>query len=197
MKKILIGTGNSAKVNTYKTLLKSFDFEVVSAKDLGIEAPEEHGQTFEKQAVDKAKYYFEKSGISSIVDDGGFEIQALNGEPGIKSHRWLGYEMPDEEIIEEVMKRMKDVPEAKRSAKFTVALALATPFGIFTAQADMPGLVGDKPSNKIVKGYPYDAVLYLPNYGKFASELSDEDYEIVNVRRHAFEKLHDIINDIE
>ena len=197
MKKLLIGTGNPAKLNTYKLLLKDFKFEVVSAKELGIPAPEEVGSTFEQQAIDKANYYFKKSGIPAIVDDGGFEIDALNGEPGIKSHRWLGHEMEDDEIIAEVMKRMKDVPADKRNAKFTVALAVASPFGVFTAEASMLGVVGDQPSSQVTKGYPYDAVLYMPTYGKFASELSDADYEIVNVRRHAFEKLHDILKELE
>jgi XTP/dITP diphosphohydrolase len=196
MNKILIGTGNPAKINTYKELLKDFNFEVVSAKDLEIPPPEEVGKTFEKQAVDKAKYYFEKSGIPSLVDDGGMQIEALNGEPGIKSHRWLGHEMSDEEIIAEVMKRMKNVPKDKRGCKFTVALAVASPLGIYTSEADMPGIIADKPSKKILKGYPYDAVQFLPNYGKYVSELSDADYEIVNVRKHAFERLKDILKEL-
>ncbi len=197
MNKLLIGTGNSAKVNTYKDLCKDFKLEVVSAKELNTPTPEEHGNSFEEEAINKAKYYFEKSGIASLVDDGGFQIEALNGEPGLKSHRWLGYEMSDEEIISEVMKRMKDVPEGKRNCKFTVALALATPFGVFTSTADMVGAVANKPSDKLTKGYPYDSVMYMPNYGKFVSELSDADYEIVNIRRHAFEKLKDVIKQLE
>src|SRR3989344_4692990 len=110
MNKILIGTTNPAKLETYKQLLAPFNLEVVSAKDLNIPAPEEKAQSFEEEAVNKAKYYFEKSGIPAIVDDGGFMIEALNGEPGIKSNRWLGREMTDKEIIDEVIKRIKDVP---------------------------------------------------------------------------------------
>ena len=197
MKKILIGTGNTAKVNTYKQLLKDFSLEVVSAKDLKISALEENGKTFEEEAINKAKYYFEKSGIPSLVDDGGMQIEALNGEPGLKSHRWLGYEMSDDEIVAEVMKRMKNVPEGKRACKFTVALGIATPFGVFTSHADIIGVVPDKPSSKMVKGYPYDPVIYLPNYGMCVSELSDGDYEIINVRTHAFDKLKDIIKELE
>lgn len=197
MKKILIGTGNVAKVNTYKELLKDFDLEVVSAKDLNIPTPEEFGSTFEGEAINKAKYYFENSGIPSLVDDGGMEIDALNGEPGIKSHRWLGHEMNDEEIVAEVMKRMQKVPEGKRGCKFTVALGLSTPFGVFTSHADVVGVVPRKPSSKMVKGYPYDPVIFLPNYGKCVSELSDADYKIMNVRTHAFEKLKDVFKELE
>src|SRR5581483_7836021 len=109
MKKLLIGTSNQAKVETYKKLLKDFDLEIVSAKDLKIDAPEENEKTFEAEAVKKSQYYFQKSGIPTIVDDGGFEIEALNGEPGVRSRRWIGREMTDEEIIQEVFKRMKGI----------------------------------------------------------------------------------------
>src|ERR1041385_8892272 len=101
MKKLLIGTGNPAKLATYKELLKDFQVEVVSSKELGIKEPEENASSFEDEAVKKAKYYFQKSGIPAIVDDGGFEIEVLNGEPGLKSKRWIGREMTDEEIIAE------------------------------------------------------------------------------------------------
>src|SRR3990167_2972654 len=109
MNKLLIGTGNQSKVESYKKFLKNFDLEVISAKDLNIQTPEEKGKTFEEEAVNKAKYYFEQSGgIPTLVDDGGMEIEALNGDPGVRSKRWVGREMSDEEIIAEVMKRMKD-----------------------------------------------------------------------------------------
>src|SRR3989344_1102916 len=155
MKKLLIGTGNQAKINTYKNLLKGFNLEVVSAKDLNIPAPEENGKSFEEEAINKAKYYFEKSGIPTLVDDGGMEIEALNGEPGVRSKRWVGREMTDDEIIAEAMKRMKDVPPENRACQFTITLALATPFGIFTSHGEIAGKIADKPSAKLIPGYPY------------------------------------------
>jgi XTP/dITP diphosphohydrolase len=196
MTKVLIGTGNQAKVNTYKELLKEFEFEVVSAKDLNIPEPEETGKTFEDNAILKAKYYLQKSGIPSLVDDGGMQIEALNNEPGINSKRWIGRDMTDEEIIAEVMKRMKGIPEGKRACDFTVVLALATPFGTFTSDSAVVGVIGDKPSLKLTKGYPYDSVMYLPNYGKYVCELPDSEYEIMNVRKHAFEKIKHLFKEL-
>lgn len=196
MKKLLIGTGNQAKINAYKNLLKDFKLEIVSSKDLNIKAPQEVGETFEQTAIDKAKYYFEKSGIPAIVDDGGFQIEALNNEPGIKSKRWIGREMTDEEIITEVMKRMKDVPEGKRNAKHTVFLALATPFGVFTAHGEIAGIVPEKPCDKRIEHFPYRSVLYLPNYNKYWVELTGEEEEILNHRKAAIEKLHDILKEL-
>ncbi|OGE83281.1 MAG: hypothetical protein A3B10_01365 [Candidatus Doudnabacteria bacterium RIFCSPLOWO2_01_FULL_44_21] len=192
MKKLLIGTGNPAKIKEYKKLLKPFGFEIVSAKDLGIIEPDEIGRTFEQTAIDKAKYYYNKSGVPTVVDDGGFEIEALNGEPGVKSRRWLGREMTDEEIIEEIMKRMQDVPNEKRASKHTVVVALATPYGIFTSDANIDGIVAEKPHTKRIEGFPYRSILYLPNYKKYWIELSEEEDEILNHRRAALEKIKDI-----
>lgn len=194
--KFLIGTTNPAKIDTYKTLLKDFNFELVTPKELKIKAPEEIGNSLDDIVVKKAKYYYEKSGIPTLADDGGFEIEALNGEPGIKSHRWLGHEMADQEIIDEVMKRMQNIPEGKRQCKFRVVVAVATPFGIVTSDGEVQGVVALKPSSKLVEGYPYDAVNYLPNYGKYVSELSDDEKEILNHRKHAVDKIQDIFKEI-
>ncbi|MDP4001115.1 MAG: non-canonical purine NTP pyrophosphatase [bacterium] len=196
MKKLLIGTSNQTKLNNYKRLLKEVKLKFVSPDELNIPPPKEHGQSFEEIAVNKAKYYFQESGLPSLVDDSGFEIDALNGEPGIKSHTWLGHEMSDKESIDEVIKRMKNVPEDKRQCHFTVVIALATHFGIVTSHAVLEGIVGTKPSSKLTPGYPYDSVHYLKNYGKFICELDKKDYDIVDHRRHAIEKINDMILEI-
>ncbi len=196
MPKLLIGTGNPAKLKEYKELLKPYGFDIVSAKELGIIEPEEVGHTFEETAIDKAKYYYNKSGIPTIVDDGGFEIDALNGEPGIKSKRWIGREMSDEEIIEEVIKRMEGVPPENRGSKHTVAMALATPFGVFTSNGQIDGIVAQKPHKKREKGFPYRSIMYLPNYNKYWIELDKEEGEILNHRRAALEKIKDVFKEL-
>ncbi len=196
MKKLLLGTGNHAKIESYKQLLKGFDLEIVTAKDLKIPAPEEIGATFEEEAINKAKYYFEKSGIPSLVDDGGMEIDVLNGEPGVKSHRWLGHEMKDDEIVAEVMKRMKDVPKDKRACKFTVVLAVDSPFGVFTSHGDIVGVIAEKPSEKLMPGFPYRTVMYLPNYHKYWCEITDEEHDILDHRKAALDKIKDILIEI-
>ncbi len=193
MNKILIGTGNNAKVDQYKKLLKSFNVDVVSAKDLGIPAPEEKAKTFEEEAVNKAKYYFEKSGIPTIVDDGGCEIEALDGEPGIRSHRFIGHEMTDEEVIDGIFKRMQG--QTNRKAQHRIVMALATPFGIFTAHAEVVGIIPDKPSDKRVAGYPYNSILYFPNHNQYWGESLLEG-DVLNHRSHALEKIKDIIEEL-
>lgn len=193
MTKILIGTGNQAKVDQYKKLLKNFDLEVLSAKDLKIPAPEENASSFEEEAINKAKYYFEKSGIPAIVDDGGCEIEALNGEPGMKSHRFIGREMTDEEVIEEIFKRMKG--QSNRKAQHRIVMALATPFGVFTSHSEVVGVIPDKPSQTHTPGYPYNSILYFPNYKQYWGESLAES-DILNHRAHALGKIQHIFKEL-
>ena len=176
MKKILIGTGNQAKFATYKKLLEGTGLEVISAKDLNIPEPEEKAETFEEEAVKKATYYFQKSGIPAIGDDGGCEIEALNGEPGIHSNRWIGRKMTDDEIISEVFKRMQG--KSNRNAKHSIVMALATPFGVFTSTGEIAGVIPDEPSQKKYPNFPYRSVLFLPNYNKYWGDITEEEEKI-------------------
>jgi XTP/dITP diphosphohydrolase len=197
MPKILIGTGNPAKVKEYKKLLKPHGLDVLAASDLGIIEPEEVGQTFEQTAIDKAKHYYEKSGIPTLVDDGGFEIDALNGEPGVKSKRWVGREMSDEEIIREVFKRMQGIPTEQRTSRHKIVMALATPYGIFVSQGQIDGVVPERPHKKRVEGFPYHSIMYLPNYNKYWIELNKKEDEILNHRKVALEKIKDIFDELK
>jgi len=194
MKKLLIATTNPAKLKDYQNLLKDFNFELLALKDFEVKPPEEVGKNFEETAINKAKYYFAKTGVPTLVDDGGLEIDALNGEPGVKSHRWLGHEMSDEEIVSEVIKRMEKKED--RTCRFVVVVALAMPFGIITSHGDILGKIAEKPSQKLIKGYPYRSVVYLPNYGKYFCEIDDKEHEILNHRKHAIEKIQDFLQEI-
>jgi XTP/dITP diphosphohydrolase len=197
MNKLLIGTANKAKLNTYKKLLKDFSLELTSLEDLKItDEAEETGKNFEEIAIQKAKFYYKKSGIPTLVDDGGFEVEALNGEPGVKSKRWLGHKATDQELINVVIERMKEVPDGERRCKMTVVVALASPFGIMTSHADVEGIVAKKSSNSLQSGFPYRSVMMIPNYGKYYSELTNEELQILDHRGHAIEKIKDLLREI-
>ena len=197
MRKLLIGTTNQAKLNTYKNLLKDFSLEFVSLEDLNItDETEEKGKTFEDTAIEKARFYYQKSRIPTLVDDGGFEIDALNGEPGLKSHRWLGEKSTDQSLVDEVIQRMQDVKDDKRQCKLTVVVALASPFGIITSHADLAGVVAKEPAKNIIKGFPYRSVMRVPNYGKYHCDLSNEELQILDHRSEAIDKIKDILLEI-
>jgi XTP/dITP diphosphohydrolase len=191
MKKLLIGTTNLAKFNDYQDLLKAYNLDLVSLYTHKVDPPVETGKDFEENAVLKAKYYFEKTGIPTLADDGGLEIEALNGEPGVKSRRWLGHECTDEELIAEVFKRMAG--QTNRKCRMRIVMAIASPFGVYTSEGRMDAIIAPAPSEHRIKGYPYRSVMILPNYGdKYYFELDKKEQEILSTRKAATEKINDI-----
>jgi XTP/dITP diphosphohydrolase len=196
MKKLLIATTNPGKFAEIKKYLSDLPLTFVSPRDLHIdERPNETGKTFEENAIIKLKFYLELSGLPTIADDGGFEIDALGGAPGVRSHRWI-YEdrdNSDEELIAYALMKMKSLPQAKRGAQLRVVLAFAVPNqkDIVTVQERVRGVVADKPSVYRTRGFPYRSLLFLPELGKFYEdhELTKEENEAYNHRRKALEKL--------
>lgn len=196
MKKLLIATTNPGKLEEIRTFLSDLPLELVSLKDAGVtDTVEETGKTFEENAILKAKAYAEISGFVTLADDGGFEIDALHGEPGVTSHRWVhaDRDSTDEELIAYTFKRMKDVPEGKRGARLTLVLALVQPGNpvVMTAEESIRGVVPLAPSTVRREGFPYRSLLYLPELGKFYDHVSftPEETQRYNHRKKALEKL--------
>ncbi len=199
MKKLLVATTNPGKLAELQEFLSDFAIALVNLKDVGItDHVEETGKTFEENAILKAVHYARESGLPTIADDGGLEIDALHGEPGVHSHRWIHKEREDEdeELIEYTLMRMKDIPLAKRGAQLHLFLAFATPEGkTWTSEGVVRGMIPLKASKYRRAGFPYRSLLYLPELSKFYNhdELTDEENTIYNHRRKAVEKLKGII----
>lgn len=197
--KLLIATSNPGKLQEIKRFLSDLSIELVSLTDMGIkERVEETGKTFEENAILKAKFYAEKSGLPTLADDGGFEIDALNGAPGVKSHRWIHGEKDneDEELIEYTLQRMEGLPRARRGAQLRLALALVLPNGtIHTAEAAVRGIVPEKPSDHRTPGFPYRSLLFLPEIGKFYdhSLMTPKETDRYNHRKKALEQLKPLL----
>ncbi len=197
--KLLIATTNPGKLEEIRRFLSDLPVEMVSLGDIGISNNvEESGATFEENAILKAKFYAEKSKLATIADDGGFEIDALGGEPGIRSHRWIDplKESGDEELIEYTFKRMKGLPRAKRGAQLRAVLALVLPNGeVHTATAATRGIIPENPSPERVAGFPYRSILYLPVIKKYYNHdlLTPAETEKYNHRRHALHKLKPLL----
>lgn len=189
MNKLLIASSNPAKIAEYKQLLADSKLELVTPKDLNITAtPNETGKTFEENAIIKAKFYAQKSKLPAIADDGGLEIEALGGEPGLHAA-----DKPDDEMIADILKRMTGIPDDQRKCRLSVAIALSTPFGIMTSYSDVEGVIGQKASDVRTKGLPYRSLIYLPNYEKYYSELPETERAILDHRKHALDKIKDMI----
>jgi XTP/dITP diphosphohydrolase len=199
MNKLLIATSNPGKLGEIKKYLADIPVELVSLKDIGIsDKVEETGSTFEENAVLKAKYYSKLSGLPTIGDDGGFEIDALNGEPGVKSHRWIhgDREDSDDELISYTFQKMKGVSADKRGAQLRAVLAFVKPGEKpVTAEASTRGVIPMSPSARRNKGFPYRSILFLSKINKFYNkhELTEAENEVYNHRRKAINELKPFI----
>lgn len=171
--------------------------ELVSLADMGItQKADENGNTLEENALIKARFYSKLSGLPAIADDGGFEIDALDGAPGVRSHRWVNEdrEDTDEEIISEVMQRLKDMPIEKRGAQLRLVVAFVNGKGIEnTVSAFTRGIVAEKVYQNPRPHFPYRSLLYFPEIKKYYEELNEQETEIYNHRKQAVEKMKKII----
>lgn len=197
MQKILIATKNQGKIKELRQFLSDLPVDLVSLSDVGItDDVEEDGKTYEENSQKKALFYSKKSGLPSVADDGGLEITALNGEPGVRSRRWLGYEATDSELIDHLKKVTKSLPEDKREAYFKTVVSFALPVGnVLSVAGEIKGVLSEEPEANLSEGYPYRSFFYLPDLKKFyhESDLSPEEMKQYNHRYIAIQKLKPIL----
>ena len=124
--KIVLATGNPGKVKEMADVLAEFGFDVIAQTELGIDSPEETGLTFVENAILKARYAAEKSGLPAIADDSGLVVEALNGAPGLYSARYAGVdgEQADAANRAKLLAELGSLPSAQRSAKFVSTIVL-------------------------------------------------------------------------
>lgn len=152
---------------------------------------EEHGSSFQENALIKARAYAAWSGLPALADDGGLEIDALGGEPGVLSRRWCrGVEGSDELLIAYGLERMRGFPAEQRGAQFRVALALAFPDGrVYAGTGISRGRIATEPSPGRDPGFPYRSIFVLPELGKYAVDLTPEEEALIGHRRAARAQL--------
>jgi len=195
VKRLLIATTNPAKLAEYRFLMRGVALETGSLTDAGINgAPDESGASFAANALLKARFYFERSGLATLADDGGLEVDALGGAPGVRSHRWLGERTGgDPELAAEVIRRMRGVPAAHRTARLRAAAALVwREQGAVreqVAEAALEGVIAERVFERMQPGFPYRAVLILPESGKYLAELGKEEAATISQRRALVEQL--------
>lgn len=196
--RLLIGTGNPGKAAELAGYLEPLGFEVLTLSDLDLAPVEETGETFEENAVLKAKAYAAASGLPTLADDAGLEIDALGGAPGVRTHRWLGEDATDLKLFLAVLDRLRGVPMSKRTARLKVVLALAKPDGtvVTVARSAEGAIVEDDEArpDKIVSGYPFKSLLRVDALGKLYCDLTEEEHEAHNHRAIA---IRDLLPELE
>ncbi len=190
MSTLLAATTNPAKLKEIQLVFADSGVALLSLKDVpGVAPAEETGETFEENAILKAKYYFGKTGIPTLADDGGCMVDALNGAPGVHSHRFLGHAATDLELASEIVKRLAGVPREKRAARIGGFVAFYDGTHLITSSNFTHGYITEQMPAEIEPGFPYRSIMVIEQFGKLYKDLTHEEHEAVNHRRHNLQAL--------
>lgn len=186
---LLVATTNAGKLREVRDLLGDLPLDIRALPDDAAVPPEETGQTFAENARLKAHYYASATGLLTVAEDSGLEIDALQGAPGVLSARYPGatYEERFRNLFSEMASRGATDP-AHRSARFLCALALASPDAlVFEARGAVHGVIADAPRG--AGGFGYDPIFFYPPYGLTLAEVTEADKARVSHRGEAFRQL--------
>lgn len=179
--RIVVATGNKGKLRELESMLVPMGVEVKSLSDYpGIPEVVEDGETFEENAVKKARAIQEATGEIALADDSGLEVDCLGGAPSVRSARFAGEEKNDRANNEKLLKLLEGVPFSRRKARFRCVVALALPGGkTITTEGTCEGVIGTEPVGD--KGFGYDPIFIVPDLGLTFSEI---DLEVKNRISH-------------
>ena len=193
MIRVLIASGNRAKVREFQEMLRDHGMECTDlSAHADVTAPEETGHTFRANAMLKAVYYATALKTWALADDSGLCVDALDGKPGVHSARWAelanaGKGDADNNAL--LLRQLDAVPDDRRGARFVCCLALSDPKGrvILTAQDQVEGQMLRAPRGE--GGFGYDPLFYFPEIQKTFAELSAEEKARYSHRGAAFRQL--------
>lgn len=188
-RRIVVATTNPGKLREIHTILGGAAIDVVGLDAFpSIREPEETGETFEDNARLKALYYAAHTRQLTVAEDSGLEIDALDGEPGVRSARFLGQEASYPERFAEIMRKLDARPERPRGARFVAALAVADAGRVlFETRGTIEGEIAREARGNA--GFGYDPIFFYPPYGCTLAEVTQDDKIAVAHRGHAFRAL--------
>ena len=190
--KILIGTNNQHKVQEIRQMLP--EYEIVTPDDLHIVADfEENGKSFEDNAIIKALAFSEKSGIVTIADDSGLEVDSLNGEPGIYSARYCRKENATDADRRNLLLHNLRGKQRPWKAQFRCVIAMSFPDGeLYLVHGKCVGEI--IPEERGTGGFGYDPIFYIPSLGKTLSEMTSNEKNNISHRGAAIREAKKILS---
>jgi XTP/dITP diphosphohydrolase len=188
----VIATRNKDKLIEIKSIFEDERWELISM----FEFPDsdeiiENGNTFLENAFIKAFASFRLTGITSLGEDSGLEVDYLNGSPGIFSSRFAGEKGDYRDNNKKLLNLMKGVPREKRTAKFRCVVALADNDNKFWVEGNCNGII--LPEYRGEQGFGYDPLFYVPDLDKTFAEMSLKQKRKVSHRGMAFRKMAALI----
>jgi len=195
MPRVIVATGNRGKLEEIRSALDLPGWEFVTASDLGSSTLdiEETGDTFEENARLKAQAYKKAFGLPALADDSGLEVDALGGEPGVRSSRYAGPDATDAENNAKLMAALEGVPEGQRGARFRTVIVYVDAGGAeIVVDGTCEGSIGFEPHGS--GGFGYDP-LFLPSEapGRTMADLTMAEKNAISHRGAALRALRDAL----
>jgi XTP/dITP diphosphohydrolase len=174
MRRLLIATHNKQKLREFRDVLAALPWELVSLDDAEVRlVVDETGQTFKENAVLKARGYSAASGLLTLADDSGIEVDALQGAPGVMSSRFAGPDATADKRNRLLLERLEGVLPESRRARYRCVIAIAQPAGdVTTVEGTCEGQIALAPRGS--GGFGYDPIFYVPEFGRTMAELPAE-----------------------
>jgi XTP/dITP diphosphohydrolase len=191
---LIVATRNRGKVREIQRALKGLGLRIYSLGDFS-DAPEieEDGKSFTENALKKARFYSKYFGKLTIADDSGLEVDILKGLPGIYSARFAGEGASNRENNRKLLREMEGIPLSKRGARFRCAIVMVSDEGKeVVAEGSCKGRIGFREVGK--RGFGYDPLFILPQYGKTMAQLTLEEKNRISHRGKALTKIRKLID---
>ncbi len=186
-RRLVIATTNPHKVEEFRELLADVPFTLLSLSDLGVtQDVAETGETFEDNAIIKARAYAEETGLLTLADDSGLEIDALDGGPGVYSARWAGDDVTYDVRNRMLVERLAGLPDAQRGARYrcAIAIALPPPRGLVgVVDGVFEGRIATEPVGH--SGFGYDPIFYVPEQERTVGQMTAEEKHRISHRARA------------
>jgi XTP/dITP diphosphohydrolase len=189
MKELVVATRNAGKIQELELLLKGVVEKILPIGSYrGIPDVDEDGTTFAENAVKKARFAAQATGLPALADDSGLVVDALEGRPGVYSARFAGKGAGDSANNLKLLAEMAGIPQQERTAAFHCVLAFCLPDGACrTFEGRLPGMILDKQQGD--GGFGYDPLFLVPEYGQTLAQLSLEIKNGISHRGRALEEL--------
>ncbi|MCI6126088.1 MAG: RdgB/HAM1 family non-canonical purine NTP pyrophosphatase [Clostridiaceae bacterium] len=191
--RIIFATGNEGKMREIRLLLEDLGLPVLSMREAGAQVEiVEDGRTFGENAEIKARAVWQCTGDIVLADDSGLVVDYIGGEPGIYSARYMGENTPYELKNRNLIERLKGAEGKERSARFVCNIAAILPDGrALHMEKTMEGLIAYEPAG--AGGFGYDPILYLPEFGVTAAELTIEEKNKISHRGKALKAMKRVL----
>ncbi|MBD3330584.1 hypothetical protein GF354_03580 [Candidatus Peregrinibacteria bacterium] len=196
MLEILIATGNPGKFNEIAEMLNDLPLRLRSLGEFNVDTAglKEDGSTYKKNAFVKAKYFFDRLDMPCLGEDSGIQVDAFKHELGVKTRRWgAGEEASDEEWVDYFLKKMLDVPDARRGARFICSACFLAGDKEEYFEGETPGIISRSLEAPIKKGIPLSSCFRPSGMENVYAALSNEEKNKISHRGKAMKNLRDYI----